>query len=592
MSSIPASADNVSAVVSEAAASQAVERGQEQTALPPPGCRTLVNMTNRRLEIADAEGTIVVPPLGSRRLEEDRASRIELGPLIDAGVLGVVKEPEPSAPLTANATPFVVAALAAASVVVGLSRDMVVDGILLALIIVVAAAAWALRTTLEWLHHLPLRLTESLNFVLMLAIVAALPGAILFFGSDVPRLFSLARHGSAAERNAATAIMIGVGLQWIFIVLASALPGLLYFLFDRERLRTLRERFTRQVFRLDGSVTSIADVNAKYGALLDEAYGRERGTERLLPGRRFPIVVATTAITLLTLLEPHLAEHVAQTSLVSLFTPVPRAVVYAFLGAYFFTLHHLLRGFMRGDLRPKSYAHVAVRVLSVTVLAFVLSKATAAAHGSIARPDEGLLLVIAFLTGVLPETALLRLQELGRGTVRGRTASLYETQPLTHLEGIDIYDRARLTDEGVTNVEALAHHDLVDLLLKTRIPVPRLVDWVDQAILYLHVGGGVVEDDATPKKTLELLRCYGIRTATDLEQAHRAARRAGREEQFLALLPSPCGAPANTPRLRVILDALRDEEWMDNLRRWHSAPAVARPIRYPADFADGLPDAA
>jgi hypothetical protein len=249
----------------------------------------------------------------------------------------------------------------------------------------------------------------------------------------------------------------------------------------------------------------------------------------------------------------------------------------------------LLRGFMRGDLRPKSYAHVAVRVLSVTVLAFVLSKATAAAHGSIARPDEGLLLVIAFLTGVLPETTLLRLQELGRGAVSGRTASLYETQPLTHLEGIDIYDRARLTDEGVTNVEALAHHDLVDLLLKTRIAVPRLVDWVDQAILYLHVGGGVVEDDATPQKTLELLRCYGIRTATELEQAHRAARRAGREEQFLALLPSPCRAPESPPRLRVILDALRDEEWMHNLRRWHGEPAVAPPIRYPADFADGLP---
>ncbi len=38
----------------------------------------------------------------------------------------------------------------------------------------------------------------------------------------------------------------------------------------------------------------------------------------------------------------------------------------------------------------------------------------------------------------------------------------------------------------MNNVEALAHHDVVDLMLATRIPVPRLVDWVDQAILYLH----------------------------------------------------------------------------------------------------------
>ena len=61
-----------------------------------------------------------------------------------------------------------------------------------------------------------------------------------------------------------------------------------------------------------------------------------------------------------------------------------------------------------------------------------------------------------------------------------------EPLPLKNLEGIDLYDRARLLDEGIANVEALANHDLIDLLLETRVPAARLIDWMDQAVLHLH----------------------------------------------------------------------------------------------------------
>src|SRR5262249_12085146 len=156
-------------------------------------------------------------------------------------------------------------------------------------------------------------------------IVVALPGAILFFGSNVPHIWHLAWHRE--HQGPFRAVLIGLSLQWIFVAVASVTPGLLYFLFDREKLGTLRERFTRQIFRLDPSVRPLADVNAKYGKLLDEAYGRERGTERLLPGRRFPIVLATTVITLgwiVTMLNSHLAANVKHApSLADLFTPVP-----------------------------------------------------------------------------------------------------------------------------------------------------------------------------------------------------------------------------------------------------------------------------
>ena len=105
----------------------------------------------------------------------------------------------------------------------------------------------------------------------------------------------------------------------------------------------------------------------------------------------------------------------------------------------------------------------------------------------------------------------------------------------------------------MTNIEALAHHDLVELMLMTRIPVPRLVDWTDQAILHLHVG----EIDRGE------LRRYGIRTASDLLNAYTFAPN---RDEFLAILDGEDGKPK---RLELIVQAMLDEAWMTNICFWH-----------------------
>lgn len=98
-------------------------------------------------------------------------------------------------------------------------------------------------------------------------------------------------------------------------------------------------------------------------------------------------------------------------------------------------------------------------------------------------------------------------------------------------------------------------------MLRTRIPTRRLVDMVDQAILYLHVQDTVTAAGAKTDGGLPILREYGIRTATDLELAHMAAveRGPGAEASMLALLDV---AAAKVSRLRLILDAMKDDEWM------------------------------
>ena len=364
------------------------------------------------------------------------------------------------------------------------------------------------------------------------------------------------------------------------------------------------------MLRLDPRVTTEPALLAKNGYLMDEVFGRRRAARhgRLLPGKLSPIVVATLAIVLgwlITLLNPQIGAISTQDELVSLFQPHESAVTFAFLGAYVYALGALLRGYVRRDLRPKSYTDITVRIVTVVALAWLLQ---------VFFPDDApALLVFAFATGLVPQTAFTLLREAvqGAGALRdpgtglsrrlwplaGKTEATDESKPdtradssdelplpelndplpLTKLEGIDLYDRARLASEGITNIEALAHSDLIELMVQTRIPAPRLVDWVDQAILYLHVPRNDRvsygrDDGADQLSSYEVLRRYGLRNATDLTCASRKAQKDpeadGSENALLNILgPVPDGEP---PRLSVILHAIEDEEWMPSLLYWRS----------------------
>ena len=184
------------------------------------------------------------------------------------------------------------------------------------------------------------------------------------------------------------------------------------------------------------------------------------------------------------------------------------------------------------------------------------------------------LYVVAFLSGIVPETALVLIKESVRATAGKSLPGIDDDpDPLTNLEGIDLYDRARRFDEGVTNIESLAHHDVVELMLQTRIPVPRLVDWIDQVVLYLHVG-----PRANRKELLEKLRGYGIRTATDFDNAFDTATTDAQKKALYTIVePKPGPGP---PRLELVRASLEDEEWMANLRAWRSASTASlSPIR-------------
>ena len=273
---------------------------------------------------------------------------------------------------------------------------------------------------------------------------------------------------------------------------------------------------------------------------------------------------------------------------------VPRdhMVAFAFLGSYVFAINMVFRRYTRGDLGPKAYTHIIVRTLVAVSSMWAVSHVPGL-HGE-GGTGQSILLLVAFLVGVVPETGTAIVQEvLRKRKILGSIPSVGERHPLSKLNGVSLYDAAHLLEAGIENVEGLAHHRMVDLMLWTRIPTSRLVDLVDQAILYLHVRGpgdlgvpapeGNTEPDEVEDGARILLCRYGIRTATDLERA--VARAADRSEverdQLLGLLRGPSAVP----RLGVVLDAMEDDEWLAYVRNWRESNAASEVVHSVREFA-------
>jgi hypothetical protein len=114
-------------------------------------------------------------------------------------------------------------------------------------------------------------------------------------------------------------------------------------------------------------------------------------------------------------------------------------------------------------------------------------------------------------------------------------------------------------EEGVENIESLAHHDLIDLMLKTRIPIRLIIDWYDQALLYLHSG------QMDKERAITELRKFGVRTASDLISAAQNPDREVLKHVHGALGENPDGT-----RLWLLLTAIADADWMKNILYWRS----------------------
>jgi hypothetical protein len=427
---------------------------------------------------------------------------------------------------------------------------------------------------------------QGVIIVLVLFVAVAAPAFAIYYGTELSNVIVLTHwsHLSLVAGHDALYIVVARLLQLIMLIIISIVPALMYFQFDREKLSTLVDRWLHAIFRLDPSLGTVADVDAKYGRRVEEFYGASLATGVGEPRKRLhdrsPVIVATLLIATgwIVVLLNDVHRHGALPSFQDLFRPSPTPMTMGFLGAYFLAVQVTLRGYVRGDLKPKTYNVITVRILMAVILAW----AAQALWGT-----NQVVLALSFIAGILPNTVLRRIRDVGSPStilrqvrdVRGRQKAetegrqkaekddLQVQSPLSQLDEVDVYERTRLEEEGITSVQALARHDLVDLILSSRIPVPRLIDWVDQAILLQHV----------PERTAQRLRGLGIRTATDYLQVSTDERAFNHVNGVLAK-----EGDLNAELLRIVLNG---DEWLSYIENWrqHDGTTAMQVYTYERD---------
>ncbi|NIP17865.1 MAG: hypothetical protein GWM87_06705 [Xanthomonadales bacterium] len=126
------------------------------------------------------------------------------------------------------------------------------------------------------------------------------------------------------------------------------------------------------------------------------------------------------------------------------------------------------------------------------------------------------LLILGFIVGVFPATIWEFVTKASRkiGAFVIKLPNIESRFPLSELDGLTVWHQARLEEEDIENIPNVATADIIGLVLSTRIPPQRIIDWVDQSILVFNLG----QADATNNNQtfLEKLREHGIRTASAL----------------------------------------------------------------------------
>lgn len=437
------------------------------------------------------------------------------------------------------------------------------------------------RTTWHLLHRVNRRLSRALRLGLLVLVIAAI-------------LIATAFLDRASQ----------ISLFKVFLVLfLSLIPGWLYLQFVEMKGRELYDEFVLNLYRLridepanlpkpppgtpqweDWNVALASDIDPALNIYLrkfEAVYGRSaipeprrlRGrdgddpadltgrsiAERIKVDAFFPVVLLTLLLCAgwSAVMVPELISGVRIYS--GPFTGFPRLPVdlmqYAFIGSYAFIIQHVVRRYFLYDLKSNAFVGGLVRVV-------IAASVVVALQPIFVSLDIGtnVQATLAFLIGFFPDYGFRLAWQSVTSRLGGDDPS-EQKFPLSEIDGLDIWSRTRLLEEGIEDMQNLATANLVDVMLSTRTPVNRLVDWVDQAFLYLRVTSGPDGGDRAK------LRRLGIRSATDLFDAFELddANDPEFRSRFLYFLNDGEQGPSVTEGLRRSLEG---EVNLWHIRQW------------------------
>ena len=265
---------------------------------------------------------------------------------------------------------------------------------------------------------------------------------------------------------------------------------------------------------------------------------------------------------------------------------------YGFIGAYAFVTGMLIRRFYQSDLRPSAYASAVLRIVLVLLIVAVLHQVT----GGTTKMANHAELAAAFVIGFFPLVGIQLLQRVTSKALRVVVPPVTSEYPLDQLDGLNLWYEARLTEEGVEDMQNLTTMNLVDVILHTRVPLGRLVDWTDQAFLLIHLDktdraelndlrqklsqpqGRQAGAAADAELCAEFgaaarlnLRRVGIRTATDLLKAFskEVEQPSGSPpERIFAADPNIKRLPLPESQLRLLVSVLGAEPGLVPVWNW------------------------
>ncbi len=229
----------------------------------------------------------------------------------------------------------------------------------------------------------------------------------------------------------------------------------------------------------------------------------------------------------------------------------------AFLGAFVWSAHNIIRRYINYDLMPVEYYHTTLRLILAPLLALMISfllDAGVVGWGANVMP------VVAFMTGLIPAAVLFFLQDWFVRLLKSYGFYAHDL-PLSMIEGLNRFHEVRLSEAGIDNAQNLANADLTELGLSTPYPLEQVLDWIDQARIYVHL-----RDD------LVVARKHRIRTASDLITLNPETIERLESLEGLADLATVAHLISSDPSQGRII------EWRKALALVDRSPDDARPI--------------
>lgn len=221
----------------------------------------------------------------------------------------------------------------------------------------------------------------------------------------------------------------------------------------------------------------------------DQVFSGELGQEYSTSRYMIPMLMAwgSTAIAIVFL--------VAEGFRAPLRENMPFPVLYAVLGAVFWSIWSVIRGYARTDLTPSTFYWLVFRYI------------LAVAYGLLAAEifTESFANLGAFVAATLPFGEGIRLIRSRLGGLVKWWSPVEGHPKLNEIQGQDPSIIEKLEELGVHTTQELAFSDPLDLLLRSNFSPKVLIDWMDQAFLYNYVGEKIAQ-----------LRPRGIRGAIEM----------------------------------------------------------------------------